>query len=89
MAITTPAAQTFTSKFLSLQTRDFVKGLLIAALSPVFTIIIQSVNAGNWVFEWKSLGATALSAGLAYLAKNFFESTKTVIVVEPKDEKIL
>lgn len=63
--------------------RDVLRCFVIAALSPVFTIITTSLNQGSLVFNWRAIGVTALSAGLAYLAKNFFEPTKTVIVVKP------
>jgi hypothetical protein len=76
-------AKQITSKFLSLQWRDVLKGFLIAALTPVFTIITTSINQGTLTFNWKAIGLTAISAGLAYLAKNFFEPTQTVIVVKP------
>lgn len=80
-------AKQITSKIFSLQARDFLKGLLIAALSPVFTIITTSLNQGSLVFNWRAMGVTGLSAGLAYLAKNFFEPTQTVIIVKPALDK--
>ncbi len=72
-----------TSKFMSLLPRDFIRGLVMAALAPVFTIIGQSISAGNITFDWTAIWHTAAAAGLAYLAKNFFEPTKTVIIVQP------
>ena len=72
-----------TSKFLSLQSRDFYKGLIIAALSPILTFIYQSAMAHSWVIDWPSLRDTAISAGAAYLIKNLLEPTKTIIVVKP------
>ena len=63
------------SKFLSLNGTDFLKGLLLAVLSPVITIIIQSLNAGSLSFDWKAIATTAASAGLAYLVKNMFTNS--------------
>lgn len=80
-------AKQITSKFLSLQMRDIIKGFLVAALTPVFTIITNSLSNGELTFNWKAIGTTALAAGLAYIAKNLFEPTKTVIIVEPPLEK--
>ena len=68
-----------TSKKFSLSLNDWEKGLIVAVLSPVFPIIMQSLNAGSFVIDWKVVGTTALGAGLAYLAKNFFTSSQTTI----------
>ena len=61
-----------TSNFLSLNLRDIAKGLLMAILTPVVVIIQQSLEAGVFTFDWKSIGLTAIGGGVAYLAKNFF-----------------
>lgn len=55
----------------SLNARDFFKGLLLAVLVPVLTIILQSLEAGVLTFNWVAIGTTAISALLAYLVKNF------------------
>ena len=68
-----------TSKQFSLSLNDFWKGLLIAIGSPVITILIQSLNTGELTFNWKAIATTGLSAGLMYLAKNFFDKPKVVI----------
>ena len=68
-----------TSKKFSLQLNDFWKGLIVAAISPIIPIAMESLNAGSFVINWKVIGTTALSSGLAYLAKNFFTPAQTVI----------
>jgi hypothetical protein len=68
-----------TSKQYSLNTRDLLKGLLVAVITPVITVITSSLNAGSLTFDWKVIGATALAAGLAYLVKNFFTPAQTVL----------
>jgi len=60
------------SNFLSLGVKDILRGLLIAILTPVLVLIQQSIEAGNLVFEWKSLLIAGVGGGLAYLIKNFF-----------------
>ena len=60
------------SNFLSLGVKDILRGLLIAVLTPVLVLIQQSIEAGNLVFEWKSLLIAGVGGGLAYLIKNFF-----------------
>lgn len=78
--------KTLISKQFTLETRDFLKSLLIAALSPVIPIIQQSLAAGELKLNWVLIGTTGLGAGLAYLAKNYFEPTKIVTVKTEKDE---
>ena len=60
------------SNFLSLGVKDILRGLLIAILTPILVLIQQSIEAGNLVFEWKSLLISGVGGGLAYLIKNFF-----------------
>lgn len=66
------------SDFLKLNINDILKGLLMAVLTPVVVIIQQSLEAGVFVFDWKSIGLAALSGGVAYLVKNFFTTAKEV-----------
>jgi len=63
------------STFLTLNTTDFLKGLLMAVLSSVITIIYQTVEAGSLVFDWKAIGTMALTAALAYIMKNLFTNS--------------
>lgn len=61
-----------TSNFLSLNWLDLGKGLLMAVLTPVVVIIQQSLEAGVFTFDFKSIGLAAVGGGVAYLVKNFF-----------------
>ena len=70
----------------SINWKDIAKGLLVAVITPVFTIALQSVNDGSLTFDWKAIGLTALSAGLAYLSKNFFSPSQDIIKTEKVDE---
>lgn len=82
-------ATQITSKFATLQKRDFLKGLLIAILTPVVGLLYQVIS--NWlstddaqfIINWKELARVAFYAFAAYIGKNFFEPTQTVIVVKP------
>jgi len=80
-------ATTTTSKQFSINVNDFLKGLIVAVVSPVFTVLIDSLNQGTLNFNWKAIGITALSALLAYLTKNFFSPTTTVITNNPPPTK--
>ena len=63
------------SSFLSLNTKDFIKGLLLAVLTTVITIIYNSLQAGDLTFDWKSIGTTALTTALAYIMKNLLTNS--------------
>lgn len=63
------------STFLKLNTKDFIKGLLIATLTSVVTFIYTIIQAGDLVFDWKAIGMAALSAALAYITKNLLTNS--------------
>jgi hypothetical protein len=60
------------SNFLSLNWHDLIKGLVMAALTPVFTTIYTSFEAGTFTLNWHLIGVNALGGAIAYLSKNFF-----------------
>ena len=68
------------STFLNLNSSDFIKGLIMAVLSSVITVIYQTVEAGLLVFDWKAIGTMALTAGLAYIMKNLFTNSAGVFL---------
>ena len=55
----------------------------MAILTPVITIIAQSLNAGVLTFDYKAIGIAALSGFVAYLTKNFFTPASIVTPVKP------
>lgn len=65
------------SKFLSLNTRDFLKGLIVAIVSAVLTFAYDALAAGELFSEssLKKIGFVALAALLSYLLKNLFTNT--------------
>ena len=72
-----------TSNLFSLNVQDVLKGGLMAILTPVITIIAQSLNAGVLTFDYKAIGIAALSGFVAYLTKNFFTPASIVTPVKP------
>lgn len=72
--------KTIVSKQFTLQGRDWIKGALMAALTPALVIIQQSIDAGIWTFNWKAIGMAAIAGGVAYLLKNLLEPSKVVEV---------
>jgi hypothetical protein len=63
------------STFLNLNSSDFLKGLIMAVLSTVITVVYQTVEAGSLVFDWKAIGTMALTSALAYIMKNLFTNS--------------
>ena len=72
-----------TSNQFTLNVKDVLKGLLVAIITPVFTVIMSSLNAGSLTFDWKAIGVTALAAGLAYILKNFLAPAAIIIDAPP------
>ncbi len=62
-----------TSKQFFLNHKDFFKGLIVSAGSAALTIIYNSIEAGNFDINWSSVLKISLTAGIAYLMKNFFQ----------------
>jgi hypothetical protein len=73
-------------KQFSLGWLDVAKALLIAMITPVLVLIQNSIDAGQFSFHWKPILMTAIGGGVAYLIKNFFTPTQTVIKGEIKNE---
>jgi hypothetical protein len=63
------------SKFLSLNSKDFIKGLFIAVLTSVITMLYTSIEAGELTFNLKAIGMTAISSALAYITKNLITNS--------------
>lgn len=77
------------STFLSLNSRDFIKGLVVSVLTSVITIIYTSLQAGSFTFDWKAIGMAALTSALAYITKNLLTNSEDKILkAEPKAEAI-
>jgi hypothetical protein len=73
------------STFLNLNSSDFLKGLIMAVLSSVITVVYQTVEAGSLTFDWKAIGTIALTSALAYIMKNLFtNSTGKLFATEQK-----
>lgn len=50
--------------------QDLLKGGILAAISPVFTILIQSLQAEELAVNWKSILNVAIISFLTYMSKN-------------------
>jgi hypothetical protein len=73
------------SNFLTLNWVDFGKGLLVSVISAVLGVVTTSLQAGSLTFDWKVIGTVALSAGLAYITKNFFSNSSGQVLTKEVD----
>jgi hypothetical protein len=73
-----------TSKFLSIDGQDCLKGLVVAAGGSVLAVIEKTIEAGSLTFDWETIGRTALLAGLSYLGKQLLTPAKIVTPAEVK-----
>jgi ABC-type uncharacterized transport system substrate-binding protein len=78
---------TTSSKQFTLNLNDFWKGLIMAVLTPVVTIVYQSIEAGSLTFNWKAILMAAVAGFMGYLMKNFFDKPK-VVVTGIKDDTL-
>jgi len=76
-----------TSKRFTLDWTDLFKGLKVAVILPILTIIQQSIEKGSFSFDWKLIALTGIGGLVAYLIKNFF-SPAEIVVKNPTKETI-
>lgn len=73
------AQTTTTSKQFRLNLSDGWKAFIIAVLTPVFAIMLSSLNAGSLIFDWHLIATAAGAATIGYITKNFFTPSAIVI----------
>lgn len=69
------------SKPFSLDIKDFGKGLFVTVLAAVLATLAQAFNVPGFdfaTFNWGSLISVAMTAGIAYLGKNFVSDKEGV-----------
>ena len=73
------------SKLFSLNIYDFLKGLIVAVLTPIIVFAQGYFANGTLDIEWQALMAVGLSGLLAYLIKNFFSDEPALPQVSAND----
>lgn len=63
------------SKFLNLNSSDFIKGLIVAVLGTVISMVYSVLQTNSLEFDWKAIGMAALTSGMAYIMKNLFTNS--------------
>jgi hypothetical protein len=73
-----PITGTMRSKYLKLNTRDFINGIIVAIICTFLTGFYQLIANGgliNWV-TLKPVVIAAIGSGVAYLTKNLLSNSK-------------
>lgn len=58
------------SKFMQLNQKDYVRGLLIAMLTGALTALYEVIKLGSLDIHWDKIALAALASGIAYLIKS-------------------
>lgn len=58
------------SKLGTIKLGDFWRGLIVAVLMAVLTVIYETVKANSLEISWNAVILAGLGAGIAYLLKN-------------------
>ena len=77
------------SKFLSVNGRDLLKGLIVAVLATVLSSLVTIIEAGQLptAEQWKTIGMMAAGAALTYFLKNFLTNSEDKFLSpDPKPE---
>jgi hypothetical protein len=75
------------AKFLSLNERDVIKGVVVTAFTSILTASLTYLNSGHVpnTADLKTIGIAGASAGISYLIKNLLTNSKDELgKVEPK-----
>lgn len=64
------------SNFLTLNAKDFVKGLIMAVIGAVWGIVEPLITSGSIAFDFGKIGKYALIAAIGYLFKNFLTNSQ-------------
>lgn len=64
------------SDFFKINFRDIAKGFLTSVIVAVLTYFYEVVQTGDFTaIDWKTVGFTALTAGIGYLFKNLITNS--------------
>ncbi len=74
-----------TSKRFWLNSKDFIRGLLIAMGSSALMVVQTSIDAGHIVFEWKPIGMAGVAGGITYLLKNWLQPAQIKKDITPAE----
>tara|TARA_R110000868_G_scaffold154729_1_gene380860 strand:- start:11299 stop:11538 length:240 start_codon:yes stop_codon:yes gene_type:complete len=75
------------SSLLTLNSKDWIKGLVVAVLTAIITVVYNTIQTGALMLDWKAISIAAISAALAYITKNLLtNSNDQLLTKEPVKE---
>jgi len=75
------------SSLFTLNSKDWIKGLVIAVLTAVITVVYSTIQAGTLMLDWKAISIAGISAALAYITKNLLTNSQDQLLTkEPTKE---
>ena len=78
------------SSLFTLNSKDWIKGLVIAVLTAIITVVYNTIQTGALVLDWKAISIAGISAALAYITKNLLtNSNDQLLTKEPVKEEIV
>jgi hypothetical protein len=78
------------SSLFTLNSKDWGKGLVIAILTAIITVVYDTIQTGALVLDWKAISIAGISAALAYITKNLLtNSNDQLLTKEPVKEEIV
>lgn len=63
------------SSLFTLNSKDWIKGLVVAVLTAVITVVYSTIQTGTLVLDWKAISIAGISAALAYITKNLLTNS--------------
>jgi bacteriorhodopsin len=72
------------SSIFTLNKADFIKGLIIAVITAIITLLYNTVQTGSLTFDWKAISTAAASAALAYIMKNLLTNSSDEFLKKEK-----
>ena len=63
------------SSLFTLNSKDWIKGLVVAILTAVITVVYSTIQTGTLVLDWKAISIAGISAALAYITKNLLTNS--------------
>ena len=66
------------STFLNLNKHDFLKGLIVAVITAILTVVYNMLQNGQSI-DWQLVGTTGATAMIGYLLKNLSSNSDGAI----------
>jgi len=72
------------STFLNLNSADFLKGLIVAVITAVISVVYTTLQSGVVIINWKDVTIAAATAALAYITKNLLTNSTDQFLTKEK-----